>query len=191
LSPNARTLRRGARWQGTTNSPVDRSGARRHSQGIRLADGTEITAKRGVVSALEPQQTFLKLIEPDHLESDFLRMVRNFTFGDVASFRVHFALHEAPQYIGSPNISKSPFQRTITSMADIDRHFAELSMGMPSSEPPVHGHCWSLRDPTRAPRANTFMIDTFLSKLKSATVRPASYRRIIKTLRRYTTTTNR
>lgn len=176
-----------------TSSPVERILVRKGAAyGIRVADGTEITASKAVVSALEPQQTFLKLIEAEHLEADFLRMVRNFTFGDVASFRVHFALHEPPQYIGSPDISKSPFQRTITSMQDIDRHFAELSVGEPSTEPPVHAHCWSLKDPTRAPEGkHTFMIDTFVpSKLRSgrwSDIKQTYSQELIKTLRRYTT----
>ncbi|MEE8429305.1 MAG: NAD(P)/FAD-dependent oxidoreductase [Gammaproteobacteria bacterium] len=164
----------------------------RTARGIRLEDGTEITASRGVVSALEPKQTFLKLVEPEHLSGDFLRSVRNFTFGDVASFRVHFALNEAPQYIGAENISKAPFQRIITSINDIDRHFAELSVGKPSSEPAVHGHCWSLSDPSRAPEGkHTFMIDTFVpSKLASgswADIKEKYSQELIKTLRKYTT----
>lgn len=176
-----------------TNSTVTKiiveNGAAR---GIRLADGTEITAKKGVVSALEPQQTFLKLMDEEHLEGDFLRMVRNFVFGDVASFRVHFALNEAPIFKGASNISKAPFQRTISSVEDIDRHFAELSMGIPSAEPPVHAHCWSLRDPTRAPEGkHTFMIDTFVpSKLAKGSwseIKDSYSQELIKTLRKYTT----
>ncbi|MDA5193876.1 phytoene desaturase family protein [Govanella unica] len=176
-----------------TNSPVEKilvdNGVAR---GIRLQDGTEILAKKGVVSALEPQQTFLKLMDKEHLHSDFRRMVKNFVFGDVASFRVHFALHEAPIFKGSGNISKAPFQRTITSVADIDRHFAELSMGIPSKEPPIHGHCWSLRDPSRAPEGkHTFMIDTFvpskLAKGNWADIKESYSQELIKTLRKYTT----
>ena len=176
-----------------TGSPVSRILVRDGvAHGIRLEDGTEITASRGVVSALEPRQTFLKLVGADNLEEDFLRMVRNFTFGDVASFRVHFALHEPPQYIGSDGISKAPFQRTITSMADIDRHFAELSVGKPSGEPPIHGHCWSLRDPSRSPEGkHTFMIDTFVpSKLANgrwADIKETYEGELIRTLRRFTT----
>lgn len=176
-----------------TNSPVAgilvEDGTAR---GIRLADGTEITARMGVVSALEPKQTFLKLIDEDALDPGFVRAVRNFTFGDVASFRVHFALHEAPQFKGGPDISKAPFQRTIGSVADIDRHFAELSVGVPTKEPPVHAHCWSLVDPTRAPEGKqTFMIDTFVpSKLASgnwAEIKDSYAEELIKTLRKYTT----
>ena len=42
-------------------------------KGFKLKDGTEITAnKRGVVTALDPKQTFLRLIEPENLNDSFL-----------------------------------------------------------------------------------------------------------------------
>lgn len=162
------------------------------AKGIRLEDGTEIRARKAVVSALEPRQTFLHLIDSDNLPADVIKMAQNYVFGDVASFRVHFALHEAPIFKGAANISKAPFQRTITSVQDIDRHFAELSVGVPSPQPPVHGHCWSLRDPSRAPAGkHTFMIDTFVpSKLAQgnwADIKDTYAQELIKTLRAYTT----
>jgi len=167
---------------------VDRGAAR----GITLADGTEIAARRATVTAIEPQQTFLRLVDPEALDEAFLRMVRNFTFGDIASFRVHFAIHEPPSYVGSPELSKAPFQRTIATLSDIDRHFAEIAVAARPASPPVHGHCWSLRDPTRAPEGkHTFMIDTFVpSKLANGSwdeVKENYAGELIKTLRRYTT----
>ncbi len=176
-----------------TDSPVSKiviDGGK--ARGIRLVDGTEIIAKKAVVSALEPQQTFLKLIDESHLEADFLKMVRNFVFGDVASFRVHFALNEAPIFKGHADLSKAPFQRTIGTVADIDRHFADLSIGLPSPQPAVHSHCWSLNDPTRAPEGKqTFMIDTFVpSKLAQGNwsdIKDTYAQELIKTLRKYST----
>lgn len=176
-----------------TNSPVTKIIVENgQARGIRLGDGTEITAKMGVVSALEPKQTFLNLIEEKELDAGFVRAVKNFTFGDVASFRVHFALHEAPVFKGGNDISKAAFQRTIGSVADIDRHFAELSIGVPSKEPPIHAHCWSLTDPSRAPAGkHTFMIDTFVpSRLASGSwseIKDSYSQELIKTLRKYTT----
>ncbi len=162
------------------------------AEAIRLEDGTEIKAEKAVVTALEPKQTFLRLIDEAHLSEEFLRMVRNFGFGDIASFRVHFALDEAPQYIGSEVLGSAPFQRTIGTLAEIDRHFAEISVGAAPASPPVHGHCWTLRDPTRAPAGkHTFMIDTFVpSKLRTGSwseIKEQYSKELIKTLRRYTT----
>ena len=175
-----------------TDSPVAKIIVRNgEAQGIALADGTEMSAGKAVVTSLEPKQTFLQLVDDGVLEKDFLRMVRNFVFGDVASFRVHFALNEAPEFIGD-NLSRAPFQRTIAPIEEIDKHFAELSVGALPSAPPVHCHCWSLRDPTRAPAGkHTFMIDTFVpSKLHEGTwgdLKDDYAQVLIKTLRNYTT----
>jgi len=176
-----------------TQAPVERIIVRDgEARGIQLADGSQVLARRGVVTALEPRQTFLKLVGADALQPDFIRMVRNFTFGDVASFRVHFALNEAPLYRGSPELSRAPFQRTISPMEEIDQHFAEIAVGAMPSDPAVHAHCWSLRDPTRAPAGkHTLMIDTFVpSKLRSGgweAVKEQCAQRLIATLKRHTT----
>ena len=112
-----------------TDSPVSRIIVRDgRAEAIRLEDNTEIPARKAVVTTLEPAQTFLRLIDRAHLEDDFVNMVENFTFGDVASFRVHFALHEAPEFIGDELLSKAPFQRTIVPLEEIDRHFAAISI---------------------------------------------------------------
>lgn len=162
------------------------------AKGIVLEDGTEIMASRAVVTALEPRQTFLRLVDAEHLDNDFLKMVNNFVFGDVASFRVHFALHEAPKFIGRDDISKAPFQRTIATIEEIDQHFAELSVGAPPTDPPVHAHCWSMRDPSRAPEGkHSFMIDTFVpSKLRQGSwgeIKADYANVLINTLRKYST----
>lgn len=176
-----------------TGSPVSRIIIRDgEAKAIRLEDNTEIQAKKAVVTTLEPKQTFLRLIDRAHLEDDFVRMVKNFTFGDVASFRVHFALHEAPQFIGDALLSKAPFQRTIVSLEEIDRHFAHIPIGAAPESPPIHCHCWSLRDPTRAPAGkHTFMIDTFVpSRLRGkdwSDFKGEYSGELIKTLRRFST----
>jgi phytoene dehydrogenase-like protein len=61
--------------------------------GVRLDDGTEITADKGVISELDPYQTYLHGFEEGLLPDDFLTLVRNFSFGDVTIARVHYALH--------------------------------------------------------------------------------------------------
>ena len=176
-----------------TGSPVSRIVIRDgEAKSIRLEDNTEIHARKAVVTTLEPKQTFLRLVERAHLEDDFIRMVENFTFGDVASFRVHFALHEAPVFTGDELLSKAPFQRTIVPLEEIDEHFAQISIGAPPGSPPIHCHCWTLRDPTRAPEGkHTFMIDTFVpSRLRNrewSGFKEEYSKELIKTLRRFST----
>ena len=120
-------------------------------RGIRLENGDEILASRGVVTALDPKQTFLRLIDPDHLESGFVSMVRNFRFGDIGIFRVHYAVNEAPVYRNGEELSKTLFQRIFPSVQEVVDHFAEVSMKKMPSRPFLHCLCWTKRDPGRAP----------------------------------------
>ncbi len=67
--------------------------------GIRLADGTEIAAKKLVVSTLNPHQLIFDLIGEEHISDDLLkkrvRILEN-TFGCLMWYS--FAVHEAPSY---------------------------------------------------------------------------------------------
>ncbi len=131
--------------------------------GIRLEDGTEITASRGVVSALDPYQTFLHGFDDGVLPSDFVDQVRRFTFGNVTIARVHYALHEAPQFKGHPDIDQTAFQRMFGTMADIDKQYNEMAQGIAPSDPFLWTAAWSTMDPSRAPEGkHTLIMDTFV-----------------------------
>ncbi|MCF7982360.1 MAG: NAD(P)/FAD-dependent oxidoreductase [Pseudomonadales bacterium] len=131
--------------------------------GFRLEDGTEITAKKGVVSALDPYQTYLHGFEEGQLPNDFTKMVRNFQFGNVTIARVHYALHEAPNFKGHPDINQTAFQRIFGNVADIDRQYQEMAQGLAPSDPFLWTAAWTTMDPTRAPVGkHTLIMDTFV-----------------------------
>ena len=49
-------------------------------------------------------------------------------------------------------------------MAQMTRFYAELSMGLPPSDPFLWSACWTLLDPSRAPAGkHTLICDTFVS----------------------------
>jgi len=142
-----------------TKFVVDKGAAR----GIRLEDGTDILAGKAVVTGLDPKQTFLRLIDDGVLDSTFLTMVRNFSFGNVSICRVHYALNEAPRYNNGEDMSKTPFQRVFGTMADIDEQYNEISAGVAPSNPFLWVACWTLMDPSRAPDGkHTLIVDTFV-----------------------------
>ena len=63
-----------------------------------LAGGEEIRA-RTVVSAINPQTTFLDLVGPRELDTGFVRKVTNIRMkGNVA--KLHLALDRPPQFAG-------------------------------------------------------------------------------------------
>jgi phytoene dehydrogenase-like protein len=132
--------------------------------GICLEDGREFTAKKAVVTSLDPKQTFLKLVDQEHLSPRFLRMVRNFSFGKVSIVRAHYALEEAPQFKNGEDMSKTPFQRIFGSVDDIEIQYSEIGRNIPPTNPFLWTACWTIKDPSRAPEGkHTLIMDTFVS----------------------------
>ena len=134
------------------------------ASGVHTATEGVIGARRAVVSALEPRQTFLKLLDEGALDEDFLQMVRGYSFGRISVCRIHLALNEAPQYANGAEMSRCAYHRIVDSMAQMNRFYAELSLGLPPSDPFLWSACWTLLDPTRAPEGkHTLICDTFVS----------------------------
>ncbi len=132
-------------------------------QGVRLEDGTEITASQAVVSGLDPFQTYLKGFADDELPAGFKTMVRNFVFGDVTIARVHYALNEAPSFRNGSEMDKTAFQRIFGTVADIDRQYHEIAQGIAPTNPFLWTAAWTTMDPTRAPEGkHTLIMDTFV-----------------------------
>ena len=117
--------------------------------GFQLEDGTEITAKQGVVTALDPKQTFLRLIEPENLSDTFLNLVQNFKYSEHGICRVHYALNEAPRF-KSDILNGVPFHRIFGTVDEIRQQFAELELHQLPTKPCLIFVNWTLRDPGRA-----------------------------------------
>jgi phytoene dehydrogenase-like protein len=147
-----------------TNATVDKFIVRNGTcRGIRLHDGREIEASRAVVSELDPKQTFLRCMDEGVLDESFLRLVRNFSFGKVTICRVHYAMHEPPVFRNGAEMTKTPFQRIFGTVADIDKQYHEMQMGLAPSDPFLWTACWTTMDPTRAPPGkHTLICDTFV-----------------------------
>ncbi len=131
--------------------------------GIRLEDGTEITADKAVISALDPFQTFLHGFDEGVLPEDFLTAVRRFDFGKVTIARVHYALNEAPAFLNGEDMNKTAFQRIFGTVDDIDKQYAEIAAGKAPTDPFLWTAAWTRMDPTRAPDGkHTLIMDTFV-----------------------------
>lgn len=134
------------------------------ARGLVLEDGREIRAKRAVVSALEPKQTFRKLVAREHLADDFVEMVDGYNFGKTSICRIHLALSEPPQFNNGAQMSSCPFHRIVDSMPQMIKQYAEMAQGIPPSDPFLWSACWTLMDPSRAPEGkHTLIVDTFVS----------------------------
>ncbi|TQR86075.1 NAD(P)/FAD-dependent oxidoreductase [Mycobacterium hodleri] len=103
-------LAAGARHHGATirtSTPVDTVIVERGTAtGVRLADGTVVTAAR-VISNADPKRSLLKLLEPGVLPAKLVRDVENIdTRGSMA--RIHLLIDELPQYLPFPDASEGP-----------------------------------------------------------------------------------
>lgn len=73
--------------------------------GVRLENGTVLRAQR-VAANVGPKRLFLELLDPAHLEGEFLRRMRAFR-AESASFRMNVALSELPSFTCRPGTERA------------------------------------------------------------------------------------
>ncbi len=125
--------------------------------GVRLADGTQIGARKIVVTGIDPHQLCFQLIGKEHLSESVLRKVQNLARGLNSVTWYTWAVHELPQYKAAsfnPDISRVHW--VILGSNDCEYMLKELYWRMLGKEPPGAGIVifgqHSLVDETRSPR---------------------------------------
>jgi phytoene dehydrogenase-like protein len=121
--------------------------------GVVLEDGTEIRA-RSVASSVDANVTFLKLLEPRELPSDFVQAVRNIDYTS-ASLKINCAVSEFPDFKALPGNALGPQHRgTIHICPDFDyleRAYDDSKYGRPSQSPILECTIPTSADDTIAP----------------------------------------
>lgn len=137
-----------------TNSPVKRileSDGR--ATGVELADGKRISA-RVVVSNADPKRTFLDLIEPGTLDSEFVHRVSKLrAFG--TSLKINVALRGPLDFQALPGTAIGPQHQALTdigpSLDYIQKAYDAAKWGRLPEEPPLSIFCQTAWDGTMAP----------------------------------------
>jgi phytoene dehydrogenase-like protein len=133
------------------------------AKGVVLEDGRTIRARRAVVSALDPKQSFLKLTPRNQLSPEFLELVEGFSFGKISICRIHLALTQAPQFSNGVEMSRCAFHRIVDTSAQMIQQYAQIAQGIAPTDPFLWSACWTLMDPSRAPAGHhTLIADTFV-----------------------------
>src|SRR4026209_2823779 len=121
------------------------------ASGVVLKNGDEITANL-VVSSLDPQLTFRRLLEADQLPGDFLEDVDRYKFRG-SSAKVNLALDALPDFTALPGTG--PHLRGAISISPsvdyMERAFDEAKYGRFSRRPYMDIVIPSLTDPSVAP----------------------------------------
>jgi phytoene dehydrogenase-like protein len=124
--------------------------------GIETAEGDVIRADRFVASSLNPRQTFLELIEPDHLPRAWREKAFGFEFNMVAPLAtVHLGLSEPPRYAAAERVPsvEDAFMviMGIDDLTTFERMFERHETGNLPPGPILYGACPTRFDPTQAP----------------------------------------
>lgn len=128
--------------------------------GVTLSTGESFTARRAVASNLDPNRTFLQLLDPDLLPTEFVDAIRSISYAS-ASLKINVALGELPDFKACPGVEPSPHHRgTIHICPDLDyieRAFDDAKYGRPSQFPVLECTIPSVVDPTVAPEGKHLM----------------------------------
>lgn len=122
--------------------------------GIETADG-DVIRSRFVISSLDPHQTFLGLIEPDHLPRDWRAKAEAFRYNLLAPlFALNLCLDDRPRYAAEadhPELAEAFM--VILGLDHVDRYPEIVSHHEAGTIPPtvMWGACPTVFDPSQAP----------------------------------------
>ncbi len=125
------------------------------AKGVQLSGGPYLEAKIGVVSTLDPNQTFLKLVGEEHLDEDFIESVKGWIWEHWTLFGVHMCLLEAPQFTSvkyNPDVAKA-FIHVLgyESVEDFLRHLEKIENGEFDEDSGFNCCFPTIHDPSQAP----------------------------------------
>jgi len=145
------------------NAPVDhvliRDG---RAYGVVLQNGDELHADI-VASNLDPKATFLKLIEPRHLEAEFRTSIKHFRV-EGTSLKMNLALEGLPDFLslpgtlpGTPGPQHGATMHICPSIDYVERAWDDAKYGRPSHNPLIEMTCPTIYDPALAPPGRHIM----------------------------------
>lgn len=123
----------------------------RRARGVELADGTKLEAEV-VVSALDPRQTFTRLVDPADLPAALVEHIGGYRFQGSAA-KVNFALSGLPEFPGLEGREEiyRGFTNVGPSIAYLEEAYADCAAGRFSRRPFLDCCVQSTLDPDMAP----------------------------------------
>jgi phytoene dehydrogenase-like protein len=123
--------------------------------GIELAGGETIGAKAFVASGLNPQQTFLQMLDADAVSSELREKAAGFQYNTLAPlFALNLALHDPPRFSAAEN--RPELNTAFMVILGLERfaQFDEIVAAHEQGRIPetvMWGGCPTLFDPSQAP----------------------------------------
>lgn len=124
------------------------------AKGVEMEDGTIYEAEKAVVSTLDTHQTFLKYIEEDKINEEFVESVKSWMWETESLFTIHLAMSAPPSFsaaASSPEINRAfLFVLGYESTADLVNHYEAIRRGELEGDG-FHCSFPSVHDPSQAP----------------------------------------
>ncbi len=141
------------------NAPVSRVLIRDgKAYGVLLDSGEELTAPV-VASNLDPKATFLKLIEPKHLDTEFRVAIERYRV-EGTSLKMNLALDGLPDFTalpGTPGPQHGATMHICPSIDYVERAWDDAKYGRPSRNPLIEMTCPTIYDSSLAPAGKHIM----------------------------------
>lgn len=128
------------------------------AEGVVLEGGEEIRG-RVVASNLDPHQTFLRLVDPGALDSEFLDAIRKIRI-EGTSAKVNLALSGLPEFRSFPETPGPHHRATMhicPSMDYVEQAWDDAKYGRPSRRPMLELTIPTMYDPSLAPAGRHIM----------------------------------
>jgi len=133
-----------------TNAAVKRISIRDHrAAGVVLTSGETIAADN-VISNVDPQATFLRLLGPEYLDAGFTRRVSHLRTRGLAA-KLHLALEDRPKFTGVSEDALGGRLLIAPSLEYLERAFNHSKYGEFSTAPAIEIAIPTVNDPTLAP----------------------------------------
>jgi phytoene dehydrogenase-like protein len=117
--------------------------------GVRLADGTELTARQAVIANVTPTQLYGRLLDGD-VPSAVSNRARRFRYGR-SEMQIHFALSEPPRWEGDARLAQTAVVHLTPGLDGVSRAVNEAERGLlPAQATVVVGQPLTM-DTSRAP----------------------------------------
>jgi phytoene dehydrogenase-like protein len=119
------------------------------ARGVRLADGEEIAAERGVICSVTPHQLYHRLLPESARPPEIARGVAGYRYGK-GDMQIHYALKSAPRW-RDPELAKVALLHLTSGLDGVSKAANEAERGMLPAEPTICVGQPAALDPSRAP----------------------------------------
>ncbi|MGE4252438.1 MAG: phytoene desaturase family protein [Parvibaculaceae bacterium] len=119
------------------------------ARGVKLADGSEIGARSGVICSVTPNQLYERLLQGWTLPAEITAAVRNYRYGK-GNFQLHYALKAPPRW-RTPGLEKVALLHLTPGLDGVSKAANEAERGMLPEVPTICVGQPTALDPSRCP----------------------------------------